>query len=131
MNREARISARIVAMTVEESEDWQDALSTMASRLESLSDELGEDLEIGEEPDLDFVVRWRKLLEREQLNLDDEVLSREVDGMLEEVSRKLNEAEGEWRRHVDEVRRHNSRSKDLERGFRELAGKFKQLEKRS
>lgn len=125
-----RLVKRLAGMSEIEVEDWRDAIDTMASRLDDLAGELTEKPEEEEWADLDSVARWGKQVEREQINLDDEVLFREVNVLMGDVARVLNEAEGIRRWWEDERRKRDQRCEKVAREARDLAAKFKAMKGR-
>jgi hypothetical protein len=71
-------------------------------------------------------VTW---LRREQMKMDDPIMSRELDRLLEEVAKMLNDVEGEYRRREDENWRHQERCKTEGQFVKHLVDKFKEMEK--
>jgi hypothetical protein len=113
-------------MTEDEAEDWRDDIMTMVSRL----DDMGSEIEEGDFSDLDEVKRCGIEIEREQINLDDMVLSREADVLLRGVAKVLNEAEGVRRWREDENRKFRDRCEMISKEVKELSEKFKRMEGR-
>ena len=118
------LASRLAEMSDIEVEDWQDAMKKMVSKLEDLASEMGEKTRDEWQPDLDSVARWVPYIEREQVNLDNEVLRREVSVLMDDVARVLNETEGIRRWWEDERRKRDQRCEKVAREARELSAKF-------
>lgn len=122
-----RIASRMVqGMTDFEKESWEDQLHLFVGELDTLADEMDE-TDLG---GIGGVERGVAKLRRDQKNLDNPVLDREVDELTGEVMRLLNEAEGESRRHEDEAKRYEGKCKEMGAKARDLMARFKNLEGR-
>jgi hypothetical protein len=106
---------------------WNHVVDGMVDRLEDLSSEIS----ISKFDNLDAVAGWSKLVEREQIDLYDEVLSREVDELRGELANILNEAESINRWWSDELRKMKQKCQKVSKDMLSLAAKFKKMEKRS
>jgi hypothetical protein len=113
-------------MSEEERAEWRDAISIFVSNLLIFSSSMSEQ----NFSDLNDLVRSVSDVRKEQINLEDEILDREVDRMLEEVVRMLNTVETERRRWEDEERKHRDRCMGFSREAKEMSTRFKLLEKR-
>ena len=125
-NRFERITERIATMSESELETWRDSVETMTKRLFDLA----KDAERGDLDEIRYVHRQVEHIRRDQMDLDDPLLSREMDSILGEVMNLLNNAETESRQVMDEENRHLRRCQDLGRDAKGLADKFKRLESR-
>ena len=114
------------SMSSDEVADWKDAITIFVTDLKMFGDNIAD----GDFSDLNDLVRQMSDVRKEQINLDDEVLDRDVDNGLELVVRMLNEVESERRRWEDEERKHRDRCRDFSRKAKELSAKFKTLEGR-
>jgi hypothetical protein len=117
---------KTAGMSLDEVADWKDAITIFVTDLKMF----GENILEGDFSDLNDLVRQMSDVRKEQINLDDEVLDRDVDNGLELVVRMLNEVESERRRWEDEERKHGDRCRDFSRKAKELSAKFKTLEGR-
>lgn len=118
--------AMIAGMSEDEVVDWKDAITIFVTDLKMFGDNIAD----GDFSDLNDLVRQMSDVRKEQINLDDEILDRDVDNGLELVVRMLNEVETERRRWEDEERKHRDRCRDFSRKAKELSAKFKALEGR-
>lgn len=118
--------AMIAGMSEDEVADWKDAITIFVTDLKMFGDNIAD----GDFSDLNDLVRKMSDVRKEQINLDDEILDRDVDNGLELVVRMLNEVETERRRWEDEERKHRDRCRDFSRKAKELSAKFKALEGR-
>ena len=107
--------------------EWNRVVDGMVVHLEDLSSEI----KVFNFDDLDVVARWSKLVEKEQIDLYDKVLSREVDELRGELAKVLNEAESINRWWSDEKRKMSQKCQKVSQDVLGLAAKFKKLEKRS
>lgn len=127
-SRIERIASQMVqGMTEFGKESWEEQLHLFVSRLEIMADEMEE----GELGGIGIAERGVAGLRRDQKNLDNPVLDREVDVLTGEVMRLLNEAEGESRRHEDEQTRFKGKCKEMGRKARDLMARMKNLEERT
>jgi hypothetical protein len=126
-DRFERIASRMVkGMTDFEKEGWEDRLKMVVRDMGDVADEMEE----GDLEGLGVVEQGVAKLRREQRNLDLPLMSREVDGVIGEVQKLLNEAEMERRRHEDEGKRYLGKCKELGRKARDLKDQFTKLEGR-
>lgn len=127
--RSEMIANKLVKRVVGSDSDleWNHMVDGMVVRLEELSSEL----RLFEFDSLDAIARWSKLIEREQIDLYDEVLSREVDELRGELAKVLNEAETVNRWWSDEKRKMSQKCMSVSKDVLALAAKFKKMEKRS
>ena len=116
----------VTGMTEVDQENWEETLSSIVKRLVEMADEAGH----GDLGDIGLVEKQVKNVRQEQMNLDDPVLIRELDGLLSEVMKLLNDAETEIRREQDEGHRHLEKCQDFGRDAKGLSIKFKGLEGR-
>jgi hypothetical protein len=107
--------------------EWNRVVDGMVNYLETLY----ADIKVFNFDDLDAVARWSKLVEKEQIDLYDEVVSREVDELRGELAKVLNEAESINRWWSDEKRKMSQKCQKVSQDVLSLAAKFKKLEKRS
>ena len=107
--------------------EWNRVVDGMVVHLEDLSSEI----KVFNFDDLDVVARWSKLVEKEQIDLYDKVLSREADELRGELAKVLNEAESINRWWSDEKRKMSQKCQKVSQDVLDLAAKFKKLEKRS
>ncbi len=107
--------------------EWNRVVDGMVNHLEDLYSEI----RVFNFDDLDVVARWSKLVEKEQIDLYDEVLSRKVDELRGELAKVLNEAETVNRWWSDEKRKMSQKCQKVSQDVLSLAAKFKKMEKRS
>jgi hypothetical protein len=113
-------------MSEDEIAAWRDEMAVMVTDLSIFGNELGD----GDLSGISDVVKQMSNLRNEQINLDDEMLDRDVDRGLEQVSHLLNDCESERRRWDDEERRHNLACRALASRAKEMGQIFKKMEGR-
>ena len=117
-----RIANRIIAMHAGDKEDFDLEVQSMINRLNDLASEL-EDQDFS---DLGAVEKQMKFLRNELVNTSP-MLTRQIEGYLEYVSKLLNTIETERRKREDEDRQRIDKSKYLAREITLLANKFMNL----
>lgn len=113
-----------VGMAEDDREDFGAAVELMKTRLEDFGEEIGESdfSRIGE---MEKQMKWVK---REALNLEDEVVRRELDNGMMEVSKFLNDVENARRRWEDIEIGHKDMCRHMGHRAQGLAKLFERIE---
>jgi hypothetical protein len=118
MNREIKIANKIIG---KEMSDWEEAVHMVYRWFDNFAD----DIKDGNFDGMNDVIRKVQELDREKGNLDDEILIREVERVIEEMRHLMSDVEVESRTWEDEVRKHQGKCNRMSQKATELALKVK------